>query len=79
MCQVGTAEIGHWVDSCDRNRGVATTSVQAARRRIFTTLATETIARRCEVGNTALLATHRKGRREVPPGTAASPAGLVPK
>jgi RimJ/RimL family protein N-acetyltransferase len=49
----GTAEIGYWVDARARNRGVATSAVQAVCRWAFTTLDLELIEWRCEVGNVA--------------------------
>jgi RimJ/RimL family protein N-acetyltransferase len=50
--QPGTAEIGYWTDPRVRNRGVATTAVRTACHWAFTTLGTELIEWRCEVGNT---------------------------
>jgi RimJ/RimL family protein N-acetyltransferase len=51
--QPGAAEIGYWTDPRARNRGVATSAVRAACHWAFTTLGTELIEWRCEVGNTA--------------------------
>jgi RimJ/RimL family protein N-acetyltransferase len=51
--QPGTAEIGYWTDPRARHRGVATTAVRAACYWAFTTVGTELIEWRCEVGNTA--------------------------
>ncbi len=51
--QPGTAEIGYWTDPRARDRGVATSAVRAACHWAFTTLGTELIEWRCEVGNTA--------------------------
>lgn len=48
----GTAAIGYWTDPRARNRGVATTAVRTACHWAFTTLGTELIEWRCEVGNT---------------------------
>ena len=51
--QPGTAEIGYWTDPRVRHRGVAITAVRAACHWAFTTVGTELIEWRCEVGNTA--------------------------
>ncbi len=51
--QPGMAEIGYWTDPRARHRGVATTSVRAVCHWAFTTLGTELIEWRCEVGNIA--------------------------
>jgi RimJ/RimL family protein N-acetyltransferase len=49
----GAAEIGYWTDPRARNHGVATSAVRAACHWAFTTLGTELVEWRCEVGNTA--------------------------
>ncbi len=49
----GAAEIGYWVDPRARNRGVATTAVQAVCRWAVTTAGIDLIEWRCEAGNTA--------------------------
>jgi RimJ/RimL family protein N-acetyltransferase len=51
--QPGAAEIGYWTDPRARKRGVATSAVRAVCRWAFTTLGTDLIEWRCEVGNTA--------------------------
>jgi len=49
----GAAEIGYWVDSRVRKRGVATAAVQAVCRWAVTTAGIEVIEWRCEAGNIA--------------------------
>jgi RimJ/RimL family protein N-acetyltransferase len=49
----GAAEVGYWVDSRARNRGVATTAVRAVCQWAVTTAGIELIKWRCQAGNIA--------------------------